>query len=78
MQGFRKIKISLEKRIEGVSASVVCTETHDGVFLTTVSRRLIDAGQEKKILLKVDLKKHGVIMWSGSVCRQACYCGGLM
>jgi hypothetical protein len=55
MQGIRKIKISLENRIEAVSASVACAQAHD-VFLSTVSRSLIDTGLERKILLKVDLK----------------------
>jgi hypothetical protein len=78
MQGFKKIKRSLENKIEAVSVRVACTQAHDGVFLSTVSRSLIDIGLERKILLKVDLRKHSVIVWPGSICRQAYYSGGLL
>ena len=55
---------------------MACTQAHECVFLSTVSRSLIDIGLERKILLKVDLRKHSVIVWPGSICRQACYVAG--
>jgi len=70
--------MALENRIEALSVSVPCTQAHDGVFLSTVSRNLIDTGLKRKIMLKADLRKFGVIVWPGSICRQACYGGGLL
>jgi hypothetical protein len=78
MQGFRKMKRALQNRIEAVSVSVAWTQAHDVLFLSTVSRSIIDIGLERKIVLKLDLRKHGVIVWPGSICRQACYCGELL
>ena len=49
MQGFGKMKRALENRMEAVSVSVACKQAHDGVFLSTARRSLIDIGLEKKV-----------------------------
>lgn len=78
MQGFRKTKRALENSIEALSASVASTQAHDGVFLSSVDRSLTDISLERKIMLKVDLRKQGMIVWPGYICLQAFYYGGLL
>jgi hypothetical protein len=70
-QGFRKMKMSLKNRIEAVSASVLCTQAHESAFLSSVRRNIIDIGLERKILVRVYIKKQDVIVWPGPICRQA-------